>query len=161
MRVLTSPVPAFILFNADIYLWHVPYLYDLTLQNQNVHVLEHLTFIAAGMIVWCPVLNPVREMRLSHPGQLLFLFANLFPGMALGIVFSFYPQPLYSPYLHDPRLWGIPVLIDQQIGGLIMWMPGNIPDLVAMMMILVIWLDRGRPAMAAKSTLDSPVTTGT
>lgn len=144
-RWLTLPAVAFIIFNVDISAWHVPAWYDLTLQNEGVHILEHLTFMAAGLLVWWPVLSPIRGQRLSYGGQELYLFANLFPTMALGILFSFFQHPLYSPYVSAPRLWGMSALTDQQLGGLIMWMPGNIPYVVAMVGVLVMWLDRGDP----------------
>ncbi|SRR5579884_3041729 len=145
LGLLTLPAVAFLLFNGDITVWHLPVLYDLTLRSETVHILEHLTFMGTGLVVWWPVLNPVRRGRLSYAGQELYLFANLFPTMALGILFSFLQHPLYGPYIHAPRLWGISALTDQQIGGLIMWMPGNLPYVVAMATIGVIWLDRGEP----------------
>jgi len=145
LRRLTHPVVAFVIFNADISIWHLPPWYDLTLTNEGVHILEHLTFMAAGILVWWPVLSPSRAQRLSYPGQLLYLFANLFPTMGLGIFFSFFQHPLYAPYVAAPRLWGMSALTDQQLGGLVMWMPGNIPYAAAMAFILVDWLDKGDP----------------
>lgn len=145
LRWLTFPAVAFLIFNTDISIWHLPALYDLTLQNEGVHIFEHLTFMAAGLLAWWPVLSPVRSQRLSFAAQELYLFASLFPTMALGIMFSFFQRPLYSPYIAAPRLWGISALTDQQVGGLVMWMPGNIPYAVAMLLILVMWLDRGDP----------------
>ena len=143
---LTFPAAAFLIFNLDITLWHVPAWYDATLQNNGVHIFEHLTFMAAGILAWWPVLSPVRSQRLSYPGRLLYLFAMLFPTMGLGVFFSFYQHALYAPYVAAPRLWGMSAVTDQQIGGLIMWMPGNIPYALAMAIILIDWLDHGDPA---------------
>ncbi len=146
LRKLTLPAVAFVIFNVDITIWHLPAWYDLTLRNESIHIFEHLTFMAAGVLVWWPVLSPIRSHRLSYPGQVLYLFANLFPTMALGIFFSFYQHALYAPYVAAPRIWGISALTDQQIGGLVMWMPGNIPYALAMAVILVNWLDKGDPS---------------
>jgi len=139
------PLAAFILFNGDLSIWHLAGWYDLTLQNEGIHVLEHLTFMAAGILIWWPILSPVKDQRLSLGMQEFYLFANLFPMMALGIFFSFWQHPLYGPYIHAPRVWGISPLQDQQIGGLIMWMPGDAPFALAMAAILVTWFDRGDP----------------
>ena len=144
-RWLTLPAAAFLIFNIDITAWHIPAWYDATLQNEQIHILEHLTFMAAGILAWWPVLSPVRAQRLSYPGQLMYLFAMLFPTMGLGIFFSFFQHALYSPYVAAPRLWGMSAVTDQQIGGLIMWMPGNIPYALAMAIILVRWFDHGDP----------------
>jgi putative membrane protein len=145
MRGLAFPAIVFLVFNLDITIWHLPAWYDATLTNQNIHIVEHLSFMAAGILVWWPVLSPIRSQRLSPGMQELYLFANLFPMMALGIFFSFWQHPLYAPYVAAPRLWGISPLTDQQIGGLIMWMPGDAPYALAMACILVAWFDRGDP----------------
>lgn len=144
-RWITFPAVAFLIFNVDVTIWHLPTLYDLTLRSESVHIFEHMTFIVAGVIVWWPVLSPIRSQRLGFGLQELYLFANLFPMMALGIFFSFWQYPLYTPYVTAPRLWGISALTDQQLGGLIMWMPGDAPFLLAMAAILVRWFDRGDP----------------
>ena len=146
LRWLTFPAIAFIIFNVDITIWHLTAWYDLTLQNEAVHVVEHLSFMVAGVLMWWPVLSPIRSQRLSFGMQELYLFANLFPMMALGIFFTFWQHPLYAPYINAPRLWGIPALTDQQVGGLIMWMPGDLPYAIAMAATLMFWIERGDPA---------------
>lgn len=145
LRLLTLPVVAFLIFNATLALWHITIWYNLTLTNDPAHILEHLVFMAAGLMVWWPVLGPVRSHRLTYGPQELYLFANLFPMMALGVFYSFWRHPLYGAYITAPRLWGIPALTDQQIGGLIMWMPGNVPFALAMLIIGMTWLERGDP----------------
>ncbi|HEV3311463.1 MAG TPA: cytochrome c oxidase assembly protein [Chloroflexota bacterium] len=145
LRFLTKPAVAFVIFSIDITIWHLSGWYDLTLRNDGIHILEHLTFMAAGVLVWWPILSPLRSRRLSPGLQELYLFANLFPMMALGIFFTFWQHPLYAPYIADPRLWGISALTDQQLGGLIMWMPGDLPFALAMAVTLMWWIDRGDP----------------
>ncbi len=60
-RVLTFPAIAFFLYNADFWLWHAPPLYDATLENEAIHILEHLTFIVFGVIAWWPIFSPLEE----------------------------------------------------------------------------------------------------
>lgn len=154
-RFLVYPAAALIFFNVDIYLWHIPVLYDLTLRNELVHVGEHLTFMFFGLCVWSPVLDPVREQRLPSPLQVLYLFANGMFMMVLGIVFTFAPIVLYSPYASAPRLWGISALTDQQIGGLIMWYPGNIPYGVLLIVAFYRWFDAGGPIASESQAIPS------
>jgi cytochrome c oxidase assembly factor CtaG len=154
----TFPAVAIAAFNIDIYLWHLPGLYDLTLQNEGVHILEHLTFMAFGILNWWPVLSPAPEQRLSYPLQVLYLFADGMFMMVLGILFTFAPTVFYSPYVSAPRLWGISALTDQQLGGLIMWYPGNLPYAVWLVIAFYRWFegDGLTPAEAQSMQSQSP-----
>lgn len=142
----TLPVIAIAAFNLDIYLWHLPGLYDLTLTNEGVHIAEHLTFMGFGLLNWWPVLSPAPEQRLSYPLQVLYLFADGMFMMVLGILFTFAPTVFYSPYASAPRLWGVSALVDQQFGGLIMWYPGNLPYGVALVIAFYRWFEGGESA---------------
>jgi cytochrome c oxidase assembly factor CtaG len=71
-KVLTYPVVAFVLYNADFWLWHAPPLYNATLENQSIHILEHLTFIIFSLCYWWPIFRTSKDLlRLSLGGQIL------------------------------------------------------------------------------------------
>jgi cytochrome c oxidase assembly factor CtaG len=70
----------------------------------------------------------------------LYLFLGCPPMAALGALITFAATPLYTPYLSDPRIWGISPLTDQQLGGLIMWIPTIVPFLIAMSAIFFRWV---------------------
>ena len=142
-RVLTFPAIAFFLYNADFWLWHAPPLYNATLENEAIHILEHLTFIVFGVIAWWPIFSPLEEglPRLSLGGQILYLFFSGMPTVALGAGLTFSP-PLYAPYISAPRIWGISAVTDQQLGGLIMWIPGNILYIVIMSALFIRWMQK-------------------
>ena len=142
-RVLTFPAIAFFLYNADFWLWHAPPLYNATLENEAIHILEHLTFIVFGVIAWWPIFSPLEEglPRLSLGGQILYLFFSGMPTVALGAGLTFSP-PLYAPYISAPRIWGISAATDQQLGGLIMWIPGNILYIVIMSALFIRWMQK-------------------
>jgi putative membrane protein len=142
----TYPAIAIVLFNGDVYLWHIPAMYDATLRNENVHILEHLSFMFFGLLNWWPLLSPLREQRLSYPFQILYLFLDGMFMMVLGIVFTFAPVVFYSAYSSAPRLWGLSALTDQQIGGLVMWYPGNLPYAVLLAVAFYRWFDGGDPS---------------
>ncbi|GAC1507139.1 MAG: cytochrome c oxidase assembly protein [Chloroflexota bacterium] len=147
----TTPVAALLLFNADVYAWHVPALYDATLTNEMIHIVEHLSFMAVGLVNWWPVLSPMREQRLSYPIQMLYLFAEGTFMMGLGILFTFSPFAFYSPYVSAPRLWGLSAVNDQQLGGLTMWYPGNLPYAFLLSVAFYRWFDEQDPAYEASS----------
>ncbi len=76
-RFLTSPVAAFLAFNVVFGLWHWPSLYDLALAHDGIHVLEHVSFVAAALLLWWPVCGSLPELpRPGYPVQLFYLFLN-------------------------------------------------------------------------------------
>jgi putative membrane protein len=151
LELAVYPAYAAFLFNVDIYAWHLPNLYDLTLQNEGMHILEHLSFMLLGLIVWWPVLSPDVSQRLSYPFQVLYLFANGMLMMVLGIIFTFAPDAFYPPYAAAPRLWGLSAVADQQFGGLIMWYPGNLPYAVLLIVAFYKWFDSDNPSPVANN----------
>lgn len=139
-KFLTYPAIAFVLYNIDFWLWHAPVLYDATLVNEKVHILEHLTFIVFAIIYWWPIFSPVKELpRLSIEGQILYMFLGGMPTVALGAGLTFAP-PLYEPYIHAPRVWGLSPATDQQLGGLIMWIPGGLISIVTVSILFIRWM---------------------
>lgn len=89
-RLVTLPVIAFILFNTVFVIWHVPALYDLALRERGIHILEHLMFIGAGVIVWWPILSPLPELpRASYMMQMLYLFVQPTVPSVLGAMITF------------------------------------------------------------------------
>ena len=145
-KIVTSPVVAFTLLNVDFFLWHAPSLYDATLYNDNLHILEHLTFIVFGVIYWWPVLSPLSPLdeglpRLSPGGQILYLFFSGMPSVLLGAGLTFAP-PLYTPYIHAPRIWNISPATDQQLGGLLMWVPVSLYMIAIMSVLFIRWIQQ-------------------
>jgi putative membrane protein len=153
-RWAALPVVAFGLLQADLWLWHAPALYDLTLANDTVHVIEHLSFFVFGLLFWLPVMSPTLAIpRMSKGFAILYLFVACQPMVALGALITFAAQPLYTPYVSAPRVWGLSPLEDQQLGGLIMWLPTNIPYLIALSVIFFQWVaehDRAERAAAGE-----------
>jgi putative membrane protein len=142
-RALTHPVVAFLLFNFVFSAWHVPDLYNLALQNNTVHILEHLLFLSTAVLTWWPVFSPTRELpRLPEPVQLLYLFFESLPPTILGALITFAGEPLYPEYVSAPRLWGLSVMLDQQLGGLIMWIPGALVYFIVLTVVFFRWLNR-------------------
>lgn len=149
-RFLTYPAVAFVLFNGDFFLWHAPALYDATLTNSTLHIFEHLTFIVFGILFWWPLLSPSKDLpRLSLGGQVLYLFLGGMPSVLLGAGLTFAP-PLYVPYIAAPRAWGISAATDQQLGGLIMWVPVNVGYIIVMSVLFLRWMQKKEAEQAAR-----------
>src|SRR6266567_4359308 len=109
----------------------------------SAHMVQHLclTIIVFGVINWWPIFSPLEEglPRLSIGGQILYLFLSGMPTVALGAGLTFLP-PLYAPYLSAPRIWGISPALDQQLGGLIMWIPGNLFYIIIVSILFIRWM---------------------
>lgn len=142
-RFLTHPVIALLLFSFVLSVWHLPDLYDLTLRNHGAHILEHLLFISTAVIMWWPVLSPMPELpRANPPIQMLYLFFLSLPPGFIGAAITFSPDILYEWYGTVPRLWGISALADQQIGGLIMKIPGALTFLGVLCVVFFVWFNQ-------------------
>jgi cytochrome c oxidase assembly factor CtaG len=149
-KVLTYPAVAFVLYNADFWLWHAPPLYNATLENQTIHILEHITFIVFGLLYWWPIFSPSKDLPgLPIGGKILYLFLSGMPSVLLGAGLTFSP-PLYAPYIAAPRIWGISAATDQQLGGLIMWVPVSIFYIVIMSLFFIRWMLQQEAEQAAR-----------
>lgn len=121
LRALDHPVVALAVWCAVIAVWHVPSLYDATLENGAVHDLEHASFVAAGLLMWYQLLDPARKGHVSRGRRLGLAAGMLAAGQALSAVLLFATRPLYPAYAgQDERLWGISALADQRYAGAVM-----------------------------------------
>jgi cytochrome c oxidase assembly factor CtaG len=148
-RVLKGPVASAILFNVVLIGWHLPVAYDAALSSPFLHDLEHLSFFAAALLFWTRVIDssPWRS-PLSEPGKAVYLTVALVTSWALAVVLSLASAPLYSHYAGlASRPGAISALTDQQLAAGVMWVPGSIPLLVAILLVLHRWLEP-RPRQA-------------
>jgi putative membrane protein len=146
LRVVMEPVPAQLVSAAVMIAWHLPALYDLTLQYEAVHIAEHLTFIAAGLFFWWPVIDATAattRWRLGEGPALLYLFIGTFAqdGVALALLFS--RVPFYDFYVHAPRLiTGLTPVADQTVAGGVLMFVGKVSYAIAMLVIFFRWIAR-------------------
>ncbi|HEV8264534.1 MAG TPA: cytochrome c oxidase assembly protein [Gemmatimonadales bacterium] len=142
-RAVTRPLAAAALFTAPIVLWHVPVFYEAALRDHNLHIVQHLVFLATAVVMWWPVLSPVPELpRLPYPAQMLYLFLLGIPMSVTGALITLSDEVLYPFYAEAPRVWSLTALADQQIGGLLMWVPGGLVLWLAMTVVWFRWARR-------------------
>lgn len=148
-RALGQPVVAWILGMGTLWLWHLPALYNAALGNENLHIVEHLSFLTTATMLWWPIVAPVEEARLMPLKAVVYLFLTMIASGVLGIILTFAAPGLYPAYLHPadqlgilPLLrddWGLTPAADQQLGGLLMWVPSGLVYFAAAMVILARW----------------------
>src|SRR6267378_6965498 len=143
VRPLTEPVQAQIIAGLVMVAWHLPPLYDATLRSEELHIVEHVTFIGAGLALFWPVVGPTSahaRWRMSEGARLVYLLLATLPqdGVALALIFS--RVPFYEFYTHAPRLIdGFTVVIDQTIAGAVLMIFGKVTMAVAALTIFFRW----------------------
>jgi cytochrome c oxidase assembly factor CtaG len=160
-RFLGNAVVAWMIGIGTLAVWHVPSLFDAALNNEYIHILEHLSFMVSATIFWWPVFAPLPEYRLAPLWTQLYLLGGAMANSLIGIWLTFSPAGLYTPYLYpDDSLhlmallrsgWGMTPAIDQEVAGLIMWVGGGFVFVSVMAAAIVRWLgeaDAGTPSVA-------------
>jgi cytochrome c oxidase assembly factor CtaG len=138
VRSLTTPGLVWLYFVAAVVGWHEPRLYNLTLESDLVHDLEHLSFFGTAMLFWWHVIGaaPRFHKKLSPGVRIGYALAAVPPNALTGISIAFATKPIYPYYTEVPRLWGISVLRDQMLAGVIMWIPGSMMYMVAALVLI-------------------------
>ena len=132
------------LFSVDLLIWHIPALYNATLQVDAIHNLEHTLFLATGLLYWDLVVNAApAPARLTLGGRAAFLLAGMVVSWVLAIVIGYASQPLYA---YPTPASGLSPLQDQQIAAGVMWVPGSIPFVAALFYLLYAWFEADEEA---------------
>jgi cytochrome c oxidase assembly factor CtaG len=121
LRVLTHPLIAFPLWAIDLYVWHLPVLYQAALRHQLVHALEHTMFIALGINMWMCLFGPLPKPRwFGNFAKLGYIVAVRLTGTVLGNIFLWSGKVFYPFYLSGDAAHHIRPIADQNLAGAIM-----------------------------------------
>jgi cytochrome c oxidase assembly factor CtaG len=159
VRALTEPIPAQLIAGAVMVVWHLPALYDATLYSEPLHIAEHLTFIAAGLVLYWPVLKATSahaRWQMSPVAKLLYILVATLPqdGVALALIFS--RVPFYEYYAHAPRLvTSLTPLIDQTVAGAVLMIFGKATMAIAAIAVFVRWFAAEHRSDEARLTAHS------
>jgi cytochrome c oxidase assembly factor CtaG len=155
IRALARPVPAFILFNATILVWHLPVLYDATLTSGVVHVCEHAMFFFAGLLFWARVIDPgPLRPRLVWPARIAYVSGAMVVSWALAITLVILPHPAYGYYAAlASRPGGLTALTDQQFAAGVMWVLGSIAYTITFIIGFYKWLEPDKSATQSSAAL--------
>src|SRR3954466_4882365 len=140
---------AFVTFNVVIAAWHLPVLYNLAMAHHDIHIVEHLMFMGAAVLMWWPLLSQLPEFpRLAYPGQMLYSFLMSIPMSIVAVYIAMSDHVLYPAYAAAPRVLPLSPLEDQLLGALIMWIPGGIIFMIIMSVVFYKWNARGEDSTA-------------
>lgn len=128
------------LYAAALWVWHLPLLYQVALRNPLVHDLQHISLFVAACLFWGVVLDPDRRWRLSRGIGVLYLFTTSLHATLLGVFMALAPRVWYEDEVLRAAQWNLTALEDQQLAGLIMWMPGCMVYAIVAAVIFFVWL---------------------
>ncbi|GJG89633.1 hypothetical protein tb265_48140 [Gemmatimonadetes bacterium T265] len=137
---LTAPAVVWVLHVGALLVWHLPGPYDVALRRPAVHAAEHATFLATGVLFWWAVLQRTGRRRLGYGAAVLYVTAASAVMGGLGAILTFARRPWYQGHLATTAPWGLMPLADQQLAGLIMWVPAGVVYLGAALVMCREWL---------------------
>lgn len=137
LRTLSRPLVAWPLFVGTLVIWHFPFAFEAALNNEFIHIAEHLAFALGAYLWWWNVIDPLPlRANLSYLARVPFVFITIVPSFALGAFLTFAPNAWYPTYALTAPEYGLSALEDQQLGGLIMWIPGSFIIAATLLMAL-------------------------
>src|SRR3954468_1823716 len=133
LRVLAHPFVALPLWAVNLYIWHLPFLYDAALRHDFVHALEHACFFAGGIVMWTPVLETIPMPEWFGTGAKLGYVAVVrVVSTVLGNIFIWPNTAFYSFYEHASRPFGMNAVNDQRLAGSVMMVEGSLVTILAL-----------------------------
>jgi putative membrane protein len=138
---LTYPAIATAVHGVALWVWHAPALFNAALRNDFVHWLQHVSFLATGLLFWWALLRG-RERERGYGAAVLCLFFTAAHSGFLGVLIALARRPLYPEQSDVASQWGLGPLEDQQLAGLIMWVPFGVIYTVAALLLAGFWIAR-------------------
>ncbi len=156
VRAITEPIPAQVVAAGVMIAWHLPALYDATLRSESLHVVEHLMFIGAGLVLYWPMLEATSahaRWQMSPGIKLLYMLAATLPQDGVALVLLFSREPFYDFYVQVPRLVpSLTPLIDQTLAGATLMILGKVTMGIAALAVFFRWFGGEHLADRARLT---------
>lgn len=138
-HLLTAPLVVFLIQAAALWLWHIPSWYQAALHHDGVHAAEHLCFVLAGSLFWWAMVHG-RYGRSGYGLGVLYVFLTAIHSAGLGALLTVAPSVWYPDYAVQAARWNVDALADQQLAGLLMWIPAGVIFIVFGLALIAAWL---------------------
>jgi putative membrane protein len=158
--VLRNPLVAWSIHGVVLWAWHAPALFEAALESETVHALQHASFLGSALLFWWALLRG-RGRVLDYGAAVLYLFTTAVHSGILGALLTFSGAPWYPAYAATTRAWGFSPLADQQLGGLIMWVPAGTVYIAVALLLFARWMRASGEQVRRREAADaarSPVT---
>jgi putative membrane protein len=138
-RIVTAPLVAWAVHAIALWTWHIPFLFQATLRSDLVHTVQHASFFLSALLFWWAIICGSKGMS-SYGAGVLYLFTTSIHSGLLGVLLTLTTRVWYPAYSQTTASWGLTPIEDQQVGGLIMWIPAGIVYIVAGLIMFAGWL---------------------
>jgi putative membrane protein len=145
LRAVGHPAAVWLLHVGVLWFWHAAVPYDAALHSAPLHILEHASFLVTAVLFWHAVIGTRSRERVSKGLGALLVFAMAMQSVFLSLLLTFARTPWYSGYAETTTPWGLEPLADQQLAGVIMWIPAGAVYLVTALTLLVAWVRASEP----------------
>jgi putative membrane protein len=140
LRHLAHPLVALPLWAVNLYVWHLPVLYQAAVDHNSVHALQHTCFIGFGVLMWMPLVGPLPQPKwFGIPAKIGYLIGVRFAGIVLGNVFMWSNSVFYPDYAAGEAKWHISAITDQSLAGVIMMVEGGFVTLGVLAWLFLEW----------------------
>jgi putative membrane protein len=154
-QAITRPVSAWLIHAAALWLWHAPPFFQAALRNNTVHAWQHASFLFSALLFWWAVLGDI-GVRPARGASIAYLFTTMMHTGALGALLAMSDKVWYPLYGDRSPEFGLSALEDQQLGGLIMWVPGGLAYVIAGLVLCAGWLVQRERAVARPQLVAGP-----
>jgi putative membrane protein len=138
-QTITNPLTAWMIHAVALWVWHVPLLFQATLKSDLVHTFQHVCFLGSALLFWWALIHGQQGL-MGYGAAVLYLFTTSVHSGVLGALITFTGSVLYPAYDKTTASWGLTALEDQQLGGLIMWVPAGLVYIVAGLALCAGWM---------------------
>jgi cytochrome c oxidase assembly factor CtaG len=138
-RTFTIPLVAWLVHAVALWVWHIPVLFDAVLHYEWVHTAQHLSFLVSALLFWWALIHGPQG-AMGYGAAVLYLFTTSVHSGVLGALITLAGSVWYPSYAGLTGSWGLTPLEDQQLGGLIMWIPAGLVYVIAGLALFAGWL---------------------
>jgi putative membrane protein len=149
---ITNPLIAWIIHAVSLWIWHVPLLFQATLRSDLVHTLQHTFFLGSALLFWWALIHGPQG-AMGYGAAALYVFTTSIHSGVLGALITFSGKLLYPVYSNTTSSWGLSALEDQQLGGLIMWVPAGLVYIVAGLALCAGWLNESEHKISKRDEI--------
>jgi cytochrome c oxidase assembly factor CtaG len=136
---ITAPFIAWLIHAIALWIWHIPSWFEATLHSELIHAIQHLSFLLSALLFWWAVIHGHRR-ALAYGMAVLYMFTTAGHSGLLGAMLTFSTRPWYPTYAETAPQWGLTPIEDQQLGGLIMWIPAGLVYVAVGLALFAAWL---------------------
>jgi putative membrane protein len=138
-QALSAPLSVFLIQAVALWIWHVPSWYAAALHSETVHAVQHVSFVLAGSLFWWAMVHG-RYGRMGYGLGVLYVFLTAIHTGALGALLTVAPSVWYGDHARQAVAWRFDALVDQQLAGLLMWIPASVMFILFGLALLAAWL---------------------